>query len=41
MLSVKEIKELIKAVNESDLEEFLFEEDGTKVHFKKSTIRLV
>ncbi|KGA97903.1 acetyl-CoA carboxylase [Alkalihalobacillus alcalophilus ATCC 27647 = CGMCC 1.3604] len=35
MLSVKEIKELIKAVNESGLEEFNYEEEGTKLHLKK------
>lgn len=35
MLNVKELKELIKALDESNVDELKFEQDGTKLQLKK------
>jgi acetyl-CoA carboxylase biotin carboxyl carrier protein len=38
MLKVQEIRELIKLVNQSNIDEFEFEQEGTKIKMKKSTV---
>ncbi len=35
MLKIQEIRELIRLVNESNIVEFLYEHDGSKIKMKK------
>lgn len=35
MLKIQEIRELIRLIDQSNIEEFLYEHEGTKVHMKK------
>jgi acetyl-CoA carboxylase biotin carboxyl carrier protein len=35
MLKIQEIREMIKLIDQSSIEEFVYEHDGTKVHMKK------
>jgi acetyl-CoA carboxylase biotin carboxyl carrier protein len=37
MLKVQEIRELIKLVNQSNIDEFEYEQEGTRIKMKKST----
>ncbi|CAM3956782.1 acetyl-CoA carboxylase biotin carboxyl carrier protein [Lederbergia lenta] len=36
MLKIQEIRELIKLIDQSDIEEFVFEHDGSKIEMKKN-----
>jgi acetyl-CoA carboxylase biotin carboxyl carrier protein len=38
MLKIQEIRELIRLINESNIEEFVYENEGTKVHMKKPSV---
>jgi acetyl-CoA carboxylase biotin carboxyl carrier protein len=35
MLKIQEIRELIRLIDQSSIEEFVYEQEGTKVHMKK------
>ena len=37
MLKVQEIRELIKAIDHSSIEEFTFEHEGSKIKIKKNS----
>lgn len=37
MLTMKEIRELIKLIDDSTIDEFVYEEDGSKIRLKKQT----
>lgn len=37
MLKVQEIRELIKLVDQSNIDEFIYEQDGSKIKMKKNT----
>lgn len=41
MLKVQEIRELIKLVDQSNIDEFVFEQDGSKIKMKKNTVETV
>ncbi|KYD25695.1 hypothetical protein B4110_2516 [Parageobacillus toebii] len=36
-MKIQEIRELIRLIDQSNIEEFVYEHDGTKVHMKKPT----
>jgi acetyl-CoA carboxylase biotin carboxyl carrier protein len=36
-MKIQEIRELIRLIDQSNIEEFVYEHDGTKVHMKKTT----
>jgi acetyl-CoA carboxylase biotin carboxyl carrier protein len=38
MLKIQEIRELIRLIDQSSIEEFVYEQDGTKVHLKKPSL---
>ena len=38
MLKVQEIRELIKAIDHSSIEEFTFEHEGSKIKIKKNLV---
>jgi acetyl-CoA carboxylase biotin carboxyl carrier protein len=38
MLKIQEIRELIRLIDQSSIEEFVYEQDGTKVHMKKPSL---
>lgn len=40
MLKVQEIREIIKLIDQSSIDEFVFESDGTKVKLKKNGIQV-
>ncbi|MEK3890780.1 acetyl-CoA carboxylase biotin carboxyl carrier protein [Bacillus sp. FSL K6-3431] len=39
MLKIQEIRELIKLIDQSDIEEFVFEHEGSKVEMKKNIVK--
>lgn len=41
MLKVQEIREIIKLVNQSDIDEFVYEHDGSKIKLKKKGYKTV
>ena len=41
MLKVQEIRELIKLIDHSNIEEFIFEQEGSKIKIKKNTSEMV
>lgn len=41
MLKVQEIRELIKLVDQSNIDEFVYEHDGSKIKMKKKTAEVV
>lgn len=41
MLKVQEIRELIKLVDQSNIDEFVYEHDGSKIKMKKKTAEIV
>jgi acetyl-CoA carboxylase biotin carboxyl carrier protein len=40
MLKIQEIRELIRLIDQSSIEEFVYENEGTKVHMKKPGINI-
>jgi acetyl-CoA carboxylase biotin carboxyl carrier protein len=40
MLKIQEIRELIRLIDQSSIEEFMYENEGTKVHMKKPGINI-
>jgi len=40
MLKVQEIRELIRLIDQSSIEEFVYEQDGAKIHMKKPGINV-
>ena len=41
MLKVQEIRELIKLIDHSNIDEFIFEHEGSKIQMKKNTTEMV
>jgi acetyl-CoA carboxylase biotin carboxyl carrier protein len=41
MLKVQEIRELIKLIDHSNIDEFIFEHEGSKIQMKKNTAEMV
>lgn len=41
MLKIQEIRELIKLVDQSSIEEFIFEHEGSKIQMKKSSTETI
>ena len=41
MLKVQEIRELIKLIDHSNIDEFIFEQEGSKIQMKKNTSEMV
>ena len=41
MLKIQEIRELIKLVDQSNIDEFVYEHDGSKIKMKKKTTEVV
>lgn len=39
MLKIQEIRELIKLVDQSSIEEFIFEHEGSKIQMKKAVLK--
>ncbi len=40
MLKIQEIREIIKLIDSSSIDEFTFNEDGTKLKLKKMQVKL-